>query len=203
MLEENFKCHWCKHTHEASDLGGIGDNDRASQTYLEAKEKYEKRRADLPFRRDLNDEERKTKDLKYQKLIREAWEELNNLKDIWVCIPCWSKAKKKVRKLTGEEKGFICAVCKNEVKAKPRKVHIANKISIGIEPRRIAKVCEPCWENEIIPADIYCPRTSDGRDTFEGKNKFDCFCVLKEKYLGGRHLDQRNYDYETDLDKEE
>jgi hypothetical protein len=203
MLGENFRCAWCKHTHSASDLGGIGDNEREAQTYLDAKKKWEDRRADLQFRNDLTNEEKRIKDLKYQKLIRDAWGELNNLKDIWVCIPCWSKAKKKVRKLTGEEKTYICAICKGEGRGKPRKVHVANKISIGIEPRRITKVCENCWENEVIPADMYCPRTSDGRDTFEGKREFDCLCVVKEKYLGGGHLDQRNYDYEADKDVDE
>jgi hypothetical protein len=74
---------------------------------------------------------------------------------------------------------------------------------MGIEPRRITKVCDNCWENEVIPADLYCPRTSDGRDTFGGGSKFDCLCIVKEKYKGGRHLDQRNYDYEADKDLEE
>ncbi|CFW93329.1 protein of unknown function [endosymbiont DhMRE of Dentiscutata heterogama] len=196
-MTETFKCSWCKHSHDISELEAVGENKRAAETYLEAKKKYEDKRSELPFRNDLNEEEKRIKDHKYQNLIRKAWEELSNLKDIWICTNCLSSAKKKAHKSTGEDKVYTCAVCKNTIRGKPHKVHIANKISIGIDPRRIAKVCEGCWENEIIPADLYCPRTSDGRDTWNpGESKYDCLCVDKPKYKGGKYLDQRNYHYE-------
>ncbi|CAG8542123.1 36824_t:CDS:2 [Gigaspora margarita] len=108
-MTETFKCSWCKHSHDISELEAVGENKRMAETYLEAKRKYEAKRSELPF------------------------------------------------------------------------------------------------QNEVIPADLYCPRTSDGRDTLNpGESKYDCLCVDKPKYKGGRHLDQRNYHYEEkDKDLEE
>ncbi|RHZ36068.1 hypothetical protein [endosymbiont GvMRE of Glomus versiforme] len=198
-MTTTFKCAWCKHSHDLTELEAIGDNKRRAETYLAAKAKYEDKRSNLPFRNDLSSEQRKIKDQKYQNLIQRAWKELNDLQNTWICVNCFQKAQSKAQKKTGTNKTHTCAVCKNVFTSKPRKVHVANKQHIGIEPRRISKVCEGCWENEIIEADYYCPRTSDGRDSLEpGQKEFDCLCVVKEKYKGGRHLDQTNYEYDEE-----
>lgn len=199
-----FKCAWCKHSHDLSELEAVGDNKRQVDTYLASKAKYEERRSNLPFRSDLTEEQKQIKDQKYQNLIQRAWKELNSLQNTWICTSCLNKAKDKAGKKAGINKTYTCAVCKNTFTSKLRKVHIANKQHIGIEPKRISKVCKGCYENEVIEADYYCPRTSDGRDTLEpGQPEFDCLCIVKEKYKGGRHLDQTNYEYEDDKDLDE
>jgi len=68
----NFKCAWCKHSHDLAELEAVGDNQRQAETYLTAKAKYEQKRSDLPFRDDLNTRQKQIKDQKYQNLIQRA-----------------------------------------------------------------------------------------------------------------------------------
>src|SRR5207245_1438871 len=73
----------------------------------------------------------------------------------------------------------ICRFCRQAKLAsqlKPR--HIKNLPNQ--DPRQITLICQECLTYRAIKADYYCPRTSKGRDTYEG-NEFDCYCPTNER----------------------
>lgn len=89
-----------------------------------------------------------------------------------VCQKCHSKfqVKKEVSK-------FTCDTCQLEITGLKLEGHIENYQFQGISPRKWSKFCQPCKDNRIILANIYCPRVSDGYDGWDTwRVQFDCDC---------------------------
>jgi hypothetical protein len=99
------------------------------------------------------------------------------------CLNCVKEMLGEANKESGEEivikrkikEIYHCVICQQEHQGKPTKIHVANYQEAGINPRELVKVCPSCLEEKVIRADFYCPRTSNGRDSYT-EPEFDCYC---------------------------
>jgi hypothetical protein len=100
-----------------------------------------------------------------------------------VCSFCWAKAKTAANiERTDAQIIFICDNCKEERTGKQYGLHIENKQHKGIDPRKWSVVDENCYYEEVVPADLICPRTSEGRSDWDlSLPKYDCLCRPPEK----------------------
>ena len=72
---------------------------------------------------------------------------------------------------------FTCQTCQRTHQGTPHQVHVANFQGAGIIPQALTSVCSPCLAERVILANFYCPRTSEGKDTWDPKEpQFDCWC---------------------------
>ena len=79
-------------------------------------------------------------------------------------------------------KTFTCQTCQQPQPGEPHQVHITNYQDQGIIPQQLASICSDCLEDKVILANFYCPRTSEGRDTYSPKEpQFDCHCPQGER----------------------
>lgn len=77
---------------------------------------------------------------------------------------------------------FSCATCYQKYSGEPHLVHINNYQEQGIIPQRLVEICSDCLENKVEIANLYCPRTSEGKDTWNPKeSQFDCYCPTNKK----------------------
>ena len=72
-------------------------------------------------------------------------------------------------------KTYICRFCRQEKPTNQIKDRHIKNLPDGTDPREIVKICQDCLTYRAIKADYYCPKTSEGRDTYQG-NEFDCYC---------------------------
>lgn len=176
-MNNQFKCRYCQSSYLFDKLAGTIQNEKEIQTLTENIERYQQKRADLVFRAELTEESKQQKDQKWEIKIKEGWTQIKSFGDILICELCWNRAKKKAKKQQAEITTFACTICQEIKESKLFKIHVANKLDQGIEPRKISQICQYCYTNEIIPADYYCPLTSDGRTDWDlGKPKYDCWC---------------------------
>lgn len=81
------------------------------------------------------------------------------------------------KKLVEKPQTFVCQTCQQTHQGDPHQVHITNYQ--GIIPQNLTSVCSPCLEDKVTIADFYCPRTSEGRDTYNpSEPQFDCWCPI-------------------------
>jgi len=173
----DFKCRYCKHTHTLEKLAGTLSNQREIQTAAENIALYEQKLSEL-FLRDISEDRKKYKEGKWNLRIKQLSQIIKNNSSVLVCSFCWARAKtaatieKQSTNIT-----FTCDNCKNQRTGKQYGLHIENKKAQGIDPRKWSIVCENCYYDEVVPADLYCPRTSEGRSEWDvGKPKYDCLC---------------------------
>lgn len=173
-----FKCRYCKHTHKLEQLVGTLSNQREIETALDNILAYEKRLADLILREDLDEERRKYKEEKWDQKIKDYNHIIKEYSQVLVCSFCWNKGKQAANIDKGTEaEYFTCASCLNERKGRKYGLHIENLKQEGIDPRKWSEVCHECYYNRVIPADFYCPRTSEGRSEWDlAIAKYDCLC---------------------------
>jgi myosin heavy subunit len=109
-----------------------------------------------------------------------------------VCRHCTLAMLKRANQITGKHivlkikkqpeanpppKTFLCQTCQQPQPREPHQVHITNYQDQGINPRQLANICSPCLQDKVVLANFYCPRTSEGRDTWNPKEpQFDCDC---------------------------
>ena len=102
------------------------------------------------------------------------------------CVECVEKMLNLASKESGKEinleteekeppKTHICRFCRQEKPTNQIKDRHIKNLPDGTDPREIVKVCQDCLTYRAIKADYYCPRTSEGRDTYGG-SEFDCYC---------------------------
>ena len=99
-----------------------------------------------------------------------------------VCRDCLLKMLNRANQETGEEivlrkkkkeeineisqpPTFICQTCQQNYQGQPHQVHISNYQEQGIIPQQLTSICSYCLQDKVVIADLYCPRTSEGRDT--------------------------------------
>jgi hypothetical protein len=70
-MTEQFKCRYCRHSHNYDDLAGALSNQREISTALDNIAEYEKKLADLVLRSDISEERRTYKGDKWDKLIKQ------------------------------------------------------------------------------------------------------------------------------------
>lgn len=86
-----------------------------------------------------------------------------------------------------KEKIFNCATCQDKYSGEPHLVHVSNYQNQGIIPQQLVKICSECLENKVEIANLYCPRTSEGKDTWNPKEaQFDCYCPTRINNPHGR-----------------
>lgn len=131
----------------------------------------------------------KSFDIKFLRLV-----DKNNRK---ICRSCLLKMMDRANQITGQEivlrkkkkeenlevssnqtKTFTCQICQQSYQGKPHEVHITNYQEQGIIPQELTAICSFCLEDKVIIADFYCPRTSEGRDSYT-EPQFDCYCPTK------------------------
>jgi gamma-glutamylcysteine synthetase len=72
---------------------------------------------------------------------------------------------------------FTCQICQQSAQETPHQVHVSNFSEAGINPRQLTSVCSTCLAEKVVLANFYCPRTSEGRDTYNPHEpQFDCDC---------------------------
>lgn len=114
-----------------------------------------------------------------------------------ICRNCTLLMLKRANQLTGQRivlkkkslenpaKTFTCQTCQQSSPGEPHQAHITNFQEQGINPRQLTSVCSTCLNEKVILADFYCPRTSEGRDTYNPKEpQFDCDCPTSQ--AGGK-----------------
>jgi len=111
-----------------------------------------------------------------------------------ICRDCLLKMLNRANQETGEEivlrkkkkeeineisqpPTFICQTCQQNYQGQPHQVHISNYQEQGIIPQQLTSICSYCLQDKVVIADLYCPRTSEGRDTWNpNEPQFDCYC---------------------------
>jgi len=88
----------------------------------------------------------------------------------------------KIKKPVTQNKSFTCQTCHQSTQGEPHQVHITNFQESGIIPQQLTSICPPCLEEKVVLANFYCPKTSEGRDTYNPKEpQFDCYCPTSER----------------------
>jgi hypothetical protein len=187
-MTELFKCRYCKHSHNYKQLAGALSNQREIQTALDNIEAYEGKLADLVLNTEISEERKKYKEEKWDKLIKDWNAELKEFSNVMVCSFCWAKAKTAANIDKGDAEGgpFNCDNCQNRRDGRRYGLHIGNQRGSGIDPRKWSIVCQDCYDNQVVPADYVCPRTSEGRSDWDIEiAKYDCLCPRPEstRYL--------------------
>jgi predicted O-linked N-acetylglucosamine transferase (SPINDLY family) len=116
-----------------------------------------------------------------------------------VCRNCTLAMLKRANQLTGKHmvlkikkqpeanpppKTFLCQTCQQSTHGEPHQVHLTNYQEQGINPRQLTSICSPCLQDKVVLANFYCPRTSEGKDTWDPKEaQFDCWCPVERSNL--------------------
>jgi len=110
-----------------------------------------------------------------------------------ICRNCTLHMLKRANQITGKHivlkikkspeptptETFTCQTCHQSQSGEPHQVHITNYQDQGIVPQQLTSICSPCLEDKVILANFYCPRTSEGRDTYSPREpQFDCHCLV-------------------------
>src|SRR6185312_16279202 len=74
------------------------------------------------------------------------------------------KKKEEIREIS-QPPTFICQTCQQNYQGQPHQVHISNYQEQGIIPQQLTSIFSYCLQDKVVIADLYCPRTSEGRDT--------------------------------------
>ncbi|MDR1670730.1 MAG: hypothetical protein LBR43_03360 [Spiroplasmataceae bacterium] len=173
----NFTCNYCQKTYHEDNLGSV--NEYHKEHLFKEKNKLEQEKARLETEALVAIEEKDKETLSNQ--IKKLNQDLHYLylkekigKE-YICKQCFDKFKIK------ETKSFKCEVCQLEIKGKLFEGHVDNYRWQGINPLSWTKFCQSCKDNRIINASLYCPRTGNGRDSWDlSEPRFDCSCPVIE-----------------------
>jgi hypothetical protein len=174
-----FKCAYCLLDKNFSELGGeITKN----VDKLQLQKKIWEDEITKMYQTQFSTSD-KNKQAELEREIQSKQKELENIafsiknSKEQVCKTCWNKFEKK------DISTFICAVCKQNITGKKLGGHIQNYQDEGIPVRKWVNFCQSCKNTRIIMANIYCPRTGDGRDGDWDITRplFDCDCPVPEE----------------------
>jgi ribosomal protein L37AE/L43A len=172
--KKNFNCNYCQKAYNVDYLAAI--NEYPNDKTLLQKEIWEKELVRLKNQQLFTDSIVLKNQLTTQinsiiQQLRQIDLQLQTNKE-YTCQTCHNKFKVK------EIKTFTCDICQQEINGKMLEGHIENYQIQGISRRKWSKFCQNCRDTKIILANIYCPRTSDGRDDDWDTSLplYDCDC---------------------------
>jgi hypothetical protein len=173
----NFTCNYCQKTYRDDNLGSINEYQKENSFEKKTKLEQEKSRLETEHLIAIDQKEKEI----LSKQIKQLDQDLHYLylkekigKEC-ICKQCFNKFRIK------ETKTFTCDTCQLESKGQMFEGHVDNYRWQGINPSNWSKFCLACKDNKIIWANLYCPRTSSGRDSWDlSEPRFDCSCPFIE-----------------------